>query len=168
MDIRFFDDPLEGPRAREDVRIRQIGLFRYPEERRFMFGIELTPFVERPSIEVLVTNGAGEAKLRLIASRLPSLDMIVSTDGQDGASNFGALVAAWVLIEFVVPAVFFVAYILFVRAIARVANDRHGCEGDLGRAAMWGAVWSAAYVGPWAIRVAIVHAIRRARHGFGG
>ena len=60
MDIRFFDDPLEGPRAREDVRIRQIGLFRYPEERRFMFGIELTPFVERPSIEVLVTNGAGE------------------------------------------------------------------------------------------------------------
>ena len=60
MDIRFFDDPLEGPRAREDVRIRQIGLFRYPEERRFMFGIELTPFVERPSIEVLVINGAGE------------------------------------------------------------------------------------------------------------
>ena len=60
MDIKFFDDPLEGPRAREDVRIRQIGLFRYPEERRFMFGIELTPFVERPSIEVLVTNGAGE------------------------------------------------------------------------------------------------------------
>jgi hypothetical protein len=60
MDIRFFDDPLEGPRGREDVRIRQIGLFVYPEERRFMFGIELTPFVERPSIEVLVTNGAGE------------------------------------------------------------------------------------------------------------
>ncbi len=60
MDIKFFDDPLEGPRAREDVRIRQIGLFRYPEERRFMFGIELTPFVERPSIEVLVINGAGE------------------------------------------------------------------------------------------------------------
>ena len=60
MDIKFFDDPLEGPRAREDVRIRQIGLFRYPEERRFMFGIELTPFAERPSIEVLITNGAGE------------------------------------------------------------------------------------------------------------
>ena len=60
MDIKFFDDPLEGPRARKDVRIRQIGLFRYPEERRFMFGIELTPFVERPSIEVLVINGAGE------------------------------------------------------------------------------------------------------------
>ena len=60
MDIRFFDDPLEGPRAREDVRIRQIGLFVYPEERRFMFGIELTPFVVRPSIEVLVSNGLGE------------------------------------------------------------------------------------------------------------
>ena len=60
MDIRFFDDPLEGPRGREDVRIRQIGLFVYPEERRFMFGVEVTPFVERPSIEVLVSNGLGE------------------------------------------------------------------------------------------------------------
>ena len=60
MDIRFFDDPLEGPRGREDVRIRQIGLFVYPAERRFMFGIELTPFTERPSIEVLITNGDGE------------------------------------------------------------------------------------------------------------
>ena len=60
MDIRFFDDPLEGPHGREDVRIRQIGLFLYPEQRRFMFGVELTPFRERPSIEVLVANGAGE------------------------------------------------------------------------------------------------------------
>ena len=39
MDIRFFDDPLEGPRGRADVRIRQIGLFVYPDQRRFMFGI---------------------------------------------------------------------------------------------------------------------------------
>ncbi len=60
MDIRFFDDPLEGPRGRADVRIRQIGLFVYPDQRRFMFGIEVTPFAERPSIEVLVSNAAGE------------------------------------------------------------------------------------------------------------
>jgi hypothetical protein len=52
MDIRFFDDPLEQPRPREDVRIRQIGLFLYPESAAGMFGIELTPFRERPSIEV--------------------------------------------------------------------------------------------------------------------
>ena len=77
MDIKFFDDPLEGPRAREDVRIRQIGLFRYPEERRFMFGIELTPFVERPSIEVLVINGAGEpaGSLHVIETVTPNFSL---------------------------------------------------------------------------------------------
>lgn len=57
MDIQFFDDPLEGPRAPEDVRIKQIGLFIYPEARRLAFGIELTRFFERPCIEVTIRNG---------------------------------------------------------------------------------------------------------------
>ena len=47
MDIKFFDDPLEQPRGREDTRFRQIGLFVYPERRVFAFGVELTPFVEQ-------------------------------------------------------------------------------------------------------------------------
>jgi hypothetical protein len=59
MDIKFFDDPLEQPRPREDVRIRQIGLYLYPDTRRLAFGLELTPFVERPSIEVQIVNGEG-------------------------------------------------------------------------------------------------------------
>ena len=79
MDIRFFDDPLEGPRGREDVRIRQIGLFRYPEQRRFMFGVELTPFTERPSLEVLVTNGAGEpaGSLHVIETLTPGFSLMM-------------------------------------------------------------------------------------------
>ncbi len=79
-----------------------------------------------------------------------------------------AVVAAWLLVEFIVPAVFFVAYVLFVRAIARVANDRHSCAGHFGRALLWGAVWSAAYVGPLALLVALIHAILRARTGVSG
>ena len=79
MDIRFFDDPLEGPRGREDVRIRQIGLFLYPEQRRFMFGVELTPFMERPSLEVLVANGACEAagSLHVIETLTPGFSLMI-------------------------------------------------------------------------------------------
>ena len=87
MDIRFFDDPLEGPRGREDVRIRQIGLFRYPEERRFMFGIELTPFQERPSIEVLISNGAGEpaGSLHVIETLTTGFSLVIHL--RDRATN---------------------------------------------------------------------------------
>jgi hypothetical protein len=77
MDIKFFDDPLEAPRGRDDVRIRQIGLYLYPEQRRFAFGLELTPFVERPSIEVLVSNGAGDpaGALNVIETLTPNFSL---------------------------------------------------------------------------------------------
>ncbi|WP_374685780.1 hypothetical protein [Promineifilum sp.] len=77
MDIKFFDDPLEQPRPREDVRIRQIGLFIYPDLRRMMFGVELTPFVERPSIEVLITNGDGQpaGSLHVIETLTPNFSL---------------------------------------------------------------------------------------------
>lgn len=77
MDIKFFDDPLEQPRPREDVRIRQIGLYIYPDMRRFAFGIELTPFVERPSVEVLIANGHGEpaGSLTVIETMTPNFNI---------------------------------------------------------------------------------------------
>lgn len=59
MQIHFYDDPLETPRSREDVRIKQLGLFVYPDKRRVAVGFDLTPFLERPSIEVTVTNANG-------------------------------------------------------------------------------------------------------------
>ena len=79
MDIKFFDDPLEQPKPREDVRFKQIGLFIYPEARRLMFGVELTPFVERPSIEVHITNGRGDAagSLHVIETLTPNFSLTV-------------------------------------------------------------------------------------------
>jgi len=77
MDIRFFDNPIEEPGNREDVRIRQIGLHLYPDLRRFAFGIELTPFRERPSIEVNVTNGDGQpaGMLHVIETMMPNFSL---------------------------------------------------------------------------------------------
>jgi hypothetical protein len=77
MDIKFFDDPLESPRPREDVRFRQIGLYLYPDLRRMAFGVELTPFAERPSIEVLIFNGEGApaGSLNVIETLTPNFSL---------------------------------------------------------------------------------------------
>ena len=61
ININFFDDPLEGPRAREDVRLNRLGLYVHPDGgRRIAVGFDITPFRERPSIEVVARNARGE------------------------------------------------------------------------------------------------------------
>lgn len=61
IDIDFFDDPESAPRAREDVRFKRLKLIvRPPDGRRIGVNFEITPFIERPSIEVTATNARGE------------------------------------------------------------------------------------------------------------
>ncbi|HEX6386357.1 MAG TPA: hypothetical protein VF177_16925 [Anaerolineae bacterium] len=57
MHVNFFD---ESPKPREDVRIKNLGLYVYPDRRRLAVGFDITPFLERPSIEVKITNARGE------------------------------------------------------------------------------------------------------------
>lgn len=59
--VNFFDDPSEAPRRREDVRFQQLALYAHPDgSRRVAVGFDITPFIERPSIEVTVRNANGE------------------------------------------------------------------------------------------------------------
>lgn len=90
MDIQFFDDPLQGPRAPEDVRIKQIGLFIYPESRRLAFGIELTRFFERPSIEVRIQNGRGEpaGSLSVIDTLSPNFSLNMHLRDKEDANPY--------------------------------------------------------------------------------
>lgn len=60
MEIKFFEDPLEGPRSRDDVRIEKLGLYLFDDLRRVQVGFALTPFRERPSLQVSITNPQGE------------------------------------------------------------------------------------------------------------
>lgn len=60
MNIRFFDDPLESPNSREDVRIKQLGLYVFEDKRRVAVGFDITPFLERPSIDVDAVNANGQ------------------------------------------------------------------------------------------------------------
>ncbi len=61
MNINFFDDPGRAPRVREEVRFQRLGFYIHPPDgRRIAVGFDITPFIERPSIEVAVTNAQGE------------------------------------------------------------------------------------------------------------
>jgi hypothetical protein len=64
-----------------------------------------------------------------------------------------ALGAAWLLVELLLPAIFFLAYALVRGALARVANDEHRCEGSPLRAIGWGTLWATVYVAPLALVV---------------
>lgn len=57
MEIKFFD---EGPKPRKEVRIKQLGLYLYEDRRRVQVGFALTPFAERPSLQVVITNPQGQ------------------------------------------------------------------------------------------------------------
>jgi hypothetical protein len=79
MDIQFFFDPDNQPRSREDVRIKQIGLFVHEEGRRVTFGLELTPFLERPCIDVEITNADGQqaGMLSVIEQVTPNFSLVL-------------------------------------------------------------------------------------------
>lgn len=79
MDIQFFFDPENQPRSREDVRIKQIGLFIHEDGRRLTFGLELTPFLERPCIDVEITNGEGQpaSSLSVIEQVTPNFSLVM-------------------------------------------------------------------------------------------
>lgn len=60
MRVNFFDDPAKAPKPREEVRLRRIGLYIYPDKRRVAIGFELTSFLEGPSLEITIRNNLGQ------------------------------------------------------------------------------------------------------------
>jgi len=76
-----------------------------------------------------------------------------------------AFIVAWFLIELLLPALAYLAYVLLAGAINNVTSDRHGCQGKLGRSIGYGTLWSTVYLAPIATTVWAVHAYLRARHG---
>jgi hypothetical protein len=65
VNIEFFEDPDQIPRAREDVRFKQLGIFVHDDRRRVAVGFNITPFLERPSIQLQVKNERDEAAAAL-------------------------------------------------------------------------------------------------------
>lgn len=75
--INFLDDPAELPKGRADVRLLQLGFYVYEDGRRVMVGFEITPFLERPSLEINIFNENGEraASMIIVDTQTPNFSM---------------------------------------------------------------------------------------------
>lgn len=58
LDLNFVD-PAEVPVPPDQVRVRRVELKPLADGRRLQVAIELTPFIDRPSLEVAVEDAAG-------------------------------------------------------------------------------------------------------------
>jgi len=76
MDI-LFSDPSETPLPRDEVRIIGLKVEAYPDGRRVRVSIELTPFLEKPNGDIVITNGEGQcvAEASFIGTIVPKFDM---------------------------------------------------------------------------------------------
>lgn len=83
--ISFYDDPQQEGRGPQDVRLKQLGLYVYEDGRRIAVGFDITPFRERPSIEVTATNERGEqaGSLTIIEAMSPNFSLTMHLRDSD-------------------------------------------------------------------------------------
>jgi hypothetical protein len=86
-EIPLYDDADDAPlpRARADVRFTSVAVRPYSDGRRMKLSFGLTPFQERPNIDMLVTNPDGQevASLSLIEAMDTSFDFTVHLRGPE-------------------------------------------------------------------------------------
>ncbi len=86
-DIPLYDESEEipAPRPRAEVRFVNINMQPYPDGRRMKLHFSLTPFEERPSVDMTVTNAAGHevATLHLIEAMDAAFDFTVHLRGPE-------------------------------------------------------------------------------------
>ncbi|MCI0399255.1 MAG: hypothetical protein L0332_31345 [Chloroflexi bacterium] len=85
MRIQFYEDGVPSPRPPEEVRFNQLGLYVYPGGRQVAIGFDVTPFLERPSIEVTVTNDDGRvaATLTVVEAMQPNFNLTMHLRDQE-------------------------------------------------------------------------------------
>jgi hypothetical protein len=86
MHVQFYDGLDGGPKSRKEVRLNELGLYVYEDGRRVAVGFNLTPFLERPSLLVTITNAEGNeaASLSVIEAMEPNFNLTVHL--RDGAN----------------------------------------------------------------------------------
>jgi len=83
-ELHFYEDPDDAlPRAKEDMRFTAVAVQPYADGRRVKLNFKLTPFMERPSVDISVTNAAGHevASLSLIEAMDTEFDFTIHLRG---------------------------------------------------------------------------------------
>ena len=79
------DEPVPVALPRAEVRITSLAVRPYTDGRRMKLSFTLTPFLERPSVDLSVTNAAGQevATLSLIEAMDTTFDFTVHLRGPE-------------------------------------------------------------------------------------
>ena len=87
-DIEFFE-PDEIPQPPELVKIESLTARVYPDGRRVRLDIKLTPFLERPNLELTIRNAEGQqvAALAIIESMDYKFEMTAHLRGPQPAGQ---------------------------------------------------------------------------------
>ncbi|MDT8305331.1 MAG: hypothetical protein RRC07_05300 [Anaerolineae bacterium] len=88
--ISFFDDGPDFGKDRSDVRLKNLGVYVYEDGRRVAVGFELTPFRERPSLEIVATNARGEraGSMTVIEALSPNFSLTLHLRDREPASDY--------------------------------------------------------------------------------
>jgi hypothetical protein len=90
-DIPLYDESeaVPAPRPRAEVRFEAITVKPYPDGRRMKLHFSLTPFLERPSVDMAVANQAGAevATLHLIEAMDTDFDFTVHLRGPEPSGD---------------------------------------------------------------------------------
>lgn len=79
----FFFDPGEAPQPRERVRITELAAAPYPDGSRVRITVELTPFLEKPNLEIYArkVDGPIVAEMSVIETMIPHLEFTLHIRG---------------------------------------------------------------------------------------
>jgi hypothetical protein len=88
--IDFFDDGFQPGNERADVRLKNLGVYVYEDGRRVAVGFELTPFRERPSLEVIATNARGEeaGSMMVIEALSPNFSLTLHLRDREPTTDY--------------------------------------------------------------------------------
>lgn len=81
-ELFFFEQGAE-PRPPDEVRIERVTAVPYVDGRRVKLQLVLTPFAERPSLDIEVVNAAGQsvATVDILETMTPTMDLTVHLRG---------------------------------------------------------------------------------------
>ncbi len=90
-DSIFWLDSDEEPRSREDTRIAALIVEPYPDGRRVRLALNITPFIERPNLEIYARkiDGPLVAEMSIIETMTPRLEFTLHIRGlQDTSGDY--------------------------------------------------------------------------------
>jgi hypothetical protein len=94
MDLPFLE-PDEIPLPPEKIRFKSVRVSPYPDHTRVRVNLQITPFLQRPNIDVVILDSVGDeaASAKVIESLEPALQLTLHLRGQRPSGPYTARLA---------------------------------------------------------------------------